>query len=584
MTFRGPLAFALLASLAHAAPPPAVRLDLDARIDTAAAWLEPAESSSSGTVNLDDRVPLHAIVLEGTVERGRWPATLTIAWGDEEAIVTVPKAARDARALTLRFREPQALRSVEIRDGEASVPSERVRVRPISAAELRGDTLEGLLPKVIGSAEDRVHVAAIVEHGSEATYDALGRQWRSLEAPAQLTVLDRLGPSRCTAGLAFLARLVVDGGEPGERAEKLLASCGPRAAEGLAVRFQSLDLAHRAKLAPVFARSDASKAFLPLLDATAAAEGRARRTLRAALAQAVRKLSEALVREKLRDGTLPLETRLTLAATVTAEPLAPDLAEVARTALASASATTRRRGIWLAGALPATERAALRGALREAYEREETAALREAVVEALGSAAVDDDVARFLVDRSPSVRAHAASLAEAGQRRAVGTVLREQLAREEWLVPATRMARALATLDAGAATHDLLRAKYEGAKNSAFAAAFLEARASAGDRRVLADARKIVRDDRAIVDLRIAGVHAYRTLGDRSLDAELVRLARRALDPLTEDDLPLAYACLEALADLADDTDREKLRPLLEAKDPALRHAAKAAFQGTRTP
>jgi hypothetical protein len=350
------------------------------------------------------------------------------------------------------------------------------------------------------------------------------------------------------------------------------------------VRFQSLDLAHRAKLAPTFAKSDAAKAFQPLLDATTVADGAARRALRAALTQAVRKLSDTLLREKLRDASLALETRLTLAATVPTTPLAADLAAIVRTAIASASGATRRRGAWLAESLPAGERNALRVVLREAYEREEDPATREALLDAIGPAATDEDLVRFLEDRSPSVRARAATLAEEGSRVHVSQALRSRLANEAWLVPATRMAHALATLDANAATKALLRERYEEAKHSAFASAFLQARALAGDREVIASARKLVRDDRALVELRIAGVHAFRTLGERSLNGDLVRLARRALEPLTDDDLPLAYACLEALGDLAEGGDHEKLRPLLEAKDPALRHATRAALREGSTP
>lgn len=584
MASRGLLALTLVSSLASAAPAAPLRLDLDARVEPHRAWLEAAEAAPSGTVKLDDRVPVQALLLESLLERGRWPAALTIAWGDEEVTIAVPKRAREAPMLVLRFSEPRSLRDLDVDDGDTPVLASRARVRPITAAELRGDALETLLPKVVGTGDERVHLAGILAHAAEPTYDAIGRQWRSLEAPAQLTILDRLGASRCTAGLPFLARLVVEGGESGERAEKLLGSCGPRAAEGLAVRFQSLDLAHRAKLAAVFARSDAAKSFQLLLEATSAAEGAARRSLRAALAQAVRKLSEAMLREKLQDASLALETRLTLAATVPTATLARDLASLVRAAIASSSGATRRRGAWLAETLPAADRDALRDALREAYDHETESANREALVDALGSAAHDDDLMRFLVDPSPSVRARAAVLTEEAARRALAPALRARLADESWLVPATRMARALATLDPGEKTQALLRSRHESATNSAFASAFLEARALAGDRDVLAPARKLVRDDRALVDLRIAGVHAFRMLGDRSLNGDLVRLARRALEPLTEDDGPLAYACLEALTDLAEAGDREKLRPLLASKDPGLRNAVKTLLAGDAGP
>lgn len=580
------VAFALAAGAAHGAGPvpSPLRLDLASRLDPETAWLEPLAPAREGLAALDERVPVQAFVLERLVERGAWPASLTVTLDGEPHTVAVPKAARANRALTLRLAEPRALRSLGVDDGDERLLETFARVRPLSAAELRGDTLESLLPKVVGAPAERVQVAAIMEHAAEPAYEALGRQWRSLEPPAQLTLLDRLGASRCTAGLAFLARLVVEGGEAGERAERLLGACGPRAAEGLAVRFQSLDPAHRAKLAPVFARTDAAKAFQPLLEATTTAEGAARRSLRAALAQSVRKLSAALLREKLEDGALPLEVRLTLAAAVPADAHAADLASIARDALASSTPTARRRGTWLVEGLPLEEKQGVREALLTAYGREESAATREAMVEALGLAATDDDLARFLDDLSPTVRARAATLAERAGRTSVAPCLRAHFAGERWLEPATAMARALATLAPNEETQALLRKRHEEAKNSAFAAVFLEARAAAGDRRVLTEARKIVRDDRALVDLRIAAVHAFRMLGDRSLNGDLVRLARRALEPLTEDDGPLAYACLEALTDLAEAGEREKLRPLLASKDPGLRHAVKALLAGDAGP
>ena len=580
------VAFALAAPSAFGAGPVTSPLSLDvaARFAPETAWVEPLTPARDGVATLDDRVPVQALVLERVAERSMWPPSLSVTLDGDRHTVAVPKGARANRALTLRLAEARTLRSLEVDGGEESLLATFARVRPITAAEVRGDALEILLPKIVGEPAERVQVASIMEHAAEPAYEALGRQWRSLEAPAQLTLLDKLGGSRCAAGLSFLARLVVEGGEAGARAERLLGACGPRAAEGLAVRFQSLDISHRARLAPVFARADAAKAFLPLLDATTAADGAARRSLLAALAQSARKVSAAVIHERLADPALPLEARLTLAVAVPIDAHAADRATIARDALASSTPTTRRRGTWLVEGLPLEEKRLVRTSVLAAYAQEASAATREATVEALGLAATDDDLARFLDDPSPTVRSRAAALAERAGRTTVAAHLRAHLVGERWLDPATAMARALATLEPNEETQTLLRKRHEESKNSAFAAVFLEARAVAGDRRVLAAARTIVRDDRALVDLRIAGVHAFRTLGDRSLNGDLVRLARRALEPLTEDDGPLAYACLDALADLAEPPDREKLRPLLASKDPGLRHAVKAVVAGDAGP
>jgi hypothetical protein len=153
--------------------------------------------------------------------------------------------------------------------------------------------------------------------------------------------------------------------------------------------------------------------------------------------------------------------------------------------------------------------------------------------------------------------------------------LRTRLSVERWLEPTRAIAEALASLAPDEPTIALLRARGEDATNSAFRAVFLEARAAAKDRDTLADAKRLVRDDRAMLDLRVAGVRVYRLLGERSLNADLVRLAKRALDPLAEDDLPLAYACIDALTELAGDEDRSALEPLLSARDPGVRLAVR---------
>jgi hypothetical protein len=578
------IATALAAALVHAAAtkpgvePPA---RAEAANDDAVmrAWVDalPHASTDDGDDDrfaLDDRLRVRGLVLRRITEEARFPERLVVAHGSVRAAVPVPKAARSGRTLAVRFAEPWSAASVTVASEDERQGID-LDVRPVLEAEVRGDALDLRIEGLTGPGADAAEMAAILTHAAEPTFDALGRRWASLPVATRLTALDRLGPSRCAHGVDFLARIVAEGDEPGERAEKLLGGCGELAALTLAARFEGLSAAHRARLAPVFARIDAAKAFKPLLDATAAATGAPRQRLRAALAQSAKKLGPALLDERLRDARLPLRTRLALAAVTPVGAHAPTLAEIGASALRDASADERRRGVWIARDLPTDARAALHDALLDVATKDPSAATRADAIDALWPIASDEARARLLGDASPAARALAANLAKAGAHAALAVTLRGRLEMERWLEPTRAIADALATLAPNDDTIALLRARGEAATNTAFAATYLEARGTAGDREALRDAKKLVRDDRAALDLRLAGVHVYRTLGERTLNGDLVRLAKRAAEPLAEDDVPLAYACVEALADLATDDDRRALEPLLAVKDPGLRAAVR---------
>jgi hypothetical protein len=555
---------------------PAARAEATGDDAVMRAWVDalPRTNGTDDRFTLDDRLRVRGLVLRRITEEARFPERLVIAHGDARLVVAVPKAARPGRTIAVRFAEPWSARDVSVASEDEDQGID-LDVRPVLEAEVRGDALDTRLEGVTASGPDAAETAAVLTHASEATFDALGRRWASLPIATKLTALDRLGPSRCTHGVDFLARIVVEGDEAGERAEKLLGGCGELAALTLAARFEGLSAAHRARLAPVFARIDPAKAFKPLLDATAAATGAPRQRLRAALATSVKKLGAALLDERLRDARTPLRTRLALAAVAPANAHGPALVDVATAALRDASADERRRGVWVARDLQGDARVALHDALFEVATKDASAATRTDAIDALWPIASDAERAMLLADASPSARTVAANLAKRGKNLPLGAALRGRLAAERWLEPTRAMADALATLAPNEETIALLRARGDAATNSAFAATFLEARGTAGDREALRDAKKLVRDDRAALDLRLAGVRVYRTLGERSLNADLVRLAKRAAEPLAEDDVPLAYACVEALEDLATDDDRRSLEPLLVTKDPGMRAAVR---------
>lgn len=540
------------------------------------AWVDalPRANGRDDRFALDDRLRVRGLVLRRITEDARFPERLVVAHGEARAVVSVPKPARAGRTIALRFAEPWSAREVTVASEDADQGID-LDVRPVLEAEVRGDALDTRIDGLTAPGPDAAEMAAVLMHASEPTFDALGRRWAALPIATRLTALDRLGASRCTHGVDFLARIVVEGDEAGERAEKLLGGCGEIAALTLAARFEGLSAAHRARLAPVFARIDPAKAFKPLLDATAATSGTTRQRLRAALGASTKKLGAALLDERLRDARIPLRTRLALAAVAPVGAHGQALVEVGAAALRNASADDRRRGVWIARDLPSDARTALHDVLFDVATRDASASTRTDAIDALWPIASDAERELLLADASPSARTLAANLAKGGKHRPLGGALRGRLEAERWLEPTRAIADALAALAPSEETIALLRARGEAATNSAFAAAFLEARGAAGDREALRDAKKLVRDDRAVLDLRLAGVRVYRTLGERSLNADLVRLAKRAAEPLAEDDVPLAYACVEALEELATDDDRRALEPLLATKDPGMRAAVR---------
>jgi hypothetical protein len=548
--------------------------------DAASTWTVELEQRSPGRFLVDDRLRLRSIVLEQVPERGTWPDHLDLTFDDATHRVTVPKDQRRGRVLALRLADVRHASAFTLRaEGDWLT---QVRAHAISEAQVRGDSLEDVLSRVSTSGEEGAEAASILAFAAPATFDALGRRWSSLPIETKLTALDRLGAARCTDGVPLLTRVLLDGGETATRAEYILSACGTKAGSSLTLRFESLDAPHRARLATLFANADAAKAFPKLLDATTASSGAARRSFRAALSKATRRLSTSLVDEHLRDGTLA--TRLALAAAVPPGPHATSLVTVADAALRSPEADERRRGAWLALDLDETTRAALVPALRAALANDPSSTSRALYIEALWPV-VDASVrATFLSDPSPLVRTKAAELAQAPGGDALATALEAQLERETWLEATAALAEALATQAPSDRTRSLLERKQDAATVSSFAATFLRARAKAGDSRVVRDAKKTLRDDDARLELRTASADALRILGDRSVNADLVRLAKRAVEPLAEDDAPLAVACLEALETLATPADREALAPLTKVKDPALRTLARRVLQEKPSP
>ena len=569
---------------AHAATAqPEVMLDRTETFDRAEAWVEALQPRDGSTFAADDRLELGALVLERPEAGPPWPTGLTLIRDEVEATVSVPATRRRSRTLTLRFLKPWKGSLVVVRGSEIGGPS-GMRIHPVLAREVRGDPFNSAVASANESGADFREFAAILEHATEPTFAGLGRVWSSLHPSAKLTFLDRLGASRCVHGVSFLTRVLLDGGEEGARAERSLGTCGARASLDLTLRFESASPDHRVRLAPLLARTDPARAFGPLLEATSHASGPTRSALRGALTIAAHRLSSGLVDARLGDAASPLRVRLALAAAAPSAGHEAALAAVAREALSTPSAEDRRRGVWIARDLPVPARAALRDPLVEGASHDLHSALRAVAIEAAWPIANDEERARFLADPSPTARAVSAGLAKEGGHTSLAPAVRAGLESERWLESTRAFADALATLAPTGETIDLLRLRGASAADPALASLFLEARAVAHDVEVLGDAKKFVRRDAAPLELRVAGVRVYRLMHARSLNGDLVRLAKRALDPLAEDDLPLAYACLEALAELATADDRQALAPLLEARDPGVRLAARRVVQGRTSP
>jgi hypothetical protein len=548
---------------------PAVVASGFATRDTDSAWTSELEQRSAGHFLVDDRLRLRSVFLEQVTERGTWPDHLDLTFEDATHRVSVPKEYRHARVLSLRLNDFRHASAFTLRaEGDWLT---HVRAHAVSEAQVRGDTLDDVVARVTTSGEEGAEAAAILAFAAPATFDALGRRWSSLPIAAQLTALDRLGASRCTDGVPLLTRVLLDGGEASSRAEHILSSCGTKAGQSLVVRFDNLTASHRARIALLLATADATKAFPRLLDAASTSTGPLRRQFRSALSKAALRLSASLIDERLRDSALPPRARLALAAAVPLDAHADAVIPIAEAALRSPEPDERRRGVLLAIDLSPSVRAPLSASLLAAFGTDTSAASRVLYMEALWPLLDDSIRASFLRDRAPSVRTRAAELAKRDGSPTLVSALEAQLGDETWLEATAALADALATRAPNERTQALLARKEEAATVSTFAATFLRARATSGDRRVVGEAKRRLRDDDALLELRMASAEALRILGERSVNGELVRLAKRGADPLSDDDGPLAFACLEALEVLATPSDREALAPLLKTKDPGLR-------------
>ena len=559
---------------------PRVEVDTHTSFAEAQAWLLPLADTDDGVRPVDDRLSVQGLALQRT-NGEPWPETFTLELDGQTEVIRLGRL-KTRSPVVLRFETARALHSLRVT--VLHEPIDDALVHVILEEFFRGDSLDKLLPQVSSPPPMGSRISALLAHASEPVFDGLGRAWKTMPASAQLTALDTVGPSRCGPGLPFLLRVFLDGGELGDRSERLLVGCGSRAAGGIALRFDGADGPHRAKLARLYAGADPSRAFASLLEASSSSEGPLRVALRSALERSAKHFSSEFIQAKLSDSSVSLRSRLALAGAVTVAQNEGALSAVVESGVKSLDPHDRRRAALLARDLPLASRRTMAPVLLAAYDQESSATSRVLYTDSLWPVVGDEARQRFLTDKSPSVRAAAGLMAKEARSPSISPAVAAQLERETWFEPAKALAEALATVAPNDHTREVLAAKENDAKTSLFAAAFLRARALSGDPKVASSAKKKLRDDQAPLALRVASAEALVVLGDSSVNHELVRLAMRAQDPVSEDDSPLAYACLEALEVLATSADRETLVPLVTVKDPAIRALARRVVHGGAVP